>query len=76
MEVFPEHQDICILGLDQSMVKFQSRPNCKLICRNLFCNCNGINGCTDVQTFTLTDSTEEFLLVTHLINYADQLTLY
>ena len=28
------------------------------------------NGCTDVQTFTLTEPTEEFLSVTHLINYA------
>ena len=29
------------------------------------------NGCTDVQTFTLTSPTEEFLSVTHMINYAE-----
>ena len=28
------------------------------------------NGCTDVQTFILTEPTEEFISVTHMINYA------
>ena len=28
------------------------------------------NGCNDIQTFTLTEPTEEFLSITHMINYA------